>query len=61
MVDLKAIAHTPEFVKLAKFVELMKKKGPTPQIKAFAQKYQAQMQKVSDIFGKMEWNAANTD
>ena len=44
--EFEALAHTEEFTSLAKYVEAMKKKGPTPQIKAFKAKYMAQMHKV---------------
>ena len=34
--EVTALVHTKEFVALAKYVEALKKKGPTPQIKKFA-------------------------
>ena len=37
--EVEALVHTKEFVSLAKFLEAMKKKGPSPQIKAFKAKY----------------------
>jgi len=52
-----ALVHTPEFTALAKYVEAMKKKGPTPQMKKFAQLYEAQMQKVQMAHRKMQMNA----
>ena len=44
--EAKALIHTEEFVALAKYIEAMKKKGPTPQMQKFAELYKAQMQKV---------------
>ena len=42
---------------MAKYVEAMKKKGPTPQIKAFKEHYKAQMKKVEMAHKKMEMDA----
>merc|ERR1712023_194583 len=55
--DFEALVHSPEFVALAKYVEAMKKKGPTPQIKAFKEHYKAQIQKVQMAHHKMEMAA----
>jgi hypothetical protein len=44
--EAQALVHTQEFVALAKYVEAMKKAGPTPQMKKFAELYHAQMVKV---------------
>jgi len=39
--DMVALVHTEEFVALAKYVEMMKKMKPTPQMQKFAKLYQA--------------------
>jgi len=58
--DMVALVHTEEFVALAKYVEAMKKKQPTEQMKKFAQLYQAQMQKVQMAHMKMKMHAEKT-
>merc|ERR1712178_137309 len=55
--EFQALVHTKEFVALAKYVEAMKKKGPTPQIKKFAEVYKAQVKKVEMAHHKMEMTA----
>ena len=55
--DMVALVHTEEFVALAKYVEMMKKMKPTPQMQKFAKLYQAQMQKVQMAYRKMEYKA----
>jgi len=52
-----ALVHTEEFVALAKYVEMMKKMKPTPQMQKFAKLYQAQMQKVQMAHMKMKMHA----
>ena len=52
--EVKALVHTKEFVALAEFVEAMKKKGPSPQIKAFKAKYVQQMHKVEAAHMKLK-------
>jgi hypothetical protein len=44
--EVEALVHTKEFVSLVKFVEALKKKGPTEQIKKVKAVYLAQMHKV---------------
>merc|ERR1711907_208455 len=55
--EVTALVHTKEFVALAKYVEAMKKKGPTEQIKKFAEVYKVQMHKVQMAHHKMEMTA----
>merc|ERR1719502_1849219 len=43
----EALVHTKEFVALAKYVEAVKKAGPTPQMKMFKEKYMEQKMKVA--------------
>jgi len=47
--EVKALVHTDEFAAIAKYIEAMKKNGPTPQIKAFAQKYKAAVHKLKAL------------
>ena len=58
--DFEAIAKTPEVADLAKYVEALKKKGPTPQMKKFAELYEAQMRKVEMAHTKMSMHAEKT-
>jgi hypothetical protein len=44
--EAHALANTPEFHAIVSFVETMKKKGPSPQIKEFHDKYMAQIHRV---------------
>merc|ERR1711998_78872 len=44
--EVQALVHTKEFVALVKFVEALKKKGPTEQIKKVKAAYLAQLHKV---------------
>jgi hypothetical protein len=50
----KALVHTKEFVALAKFVEAMKKKGPTEQMKKVKMAYMAQIHKVEMAHRKLQ-------
>ena len=52
--EAKALVQTKEFMALAKYIEAMKKKGPTPQMQKFAELYKAQMQKVQIAHMKLQ-------
>jgi len=52
--EAQALTQTEEFVALAKYVQAMQKKGPTEQMKKFAQLYKAQMQKVEIAHMKLQ-------
>jgi hypothetical protein len=54
----KALVHTKEFVALAKFVEAMKKKGPTEQMKKVKMAYMAQIHKVEMAHKKLQASTA---
>ena len=58
--QFKTLVETEEFVKLAKYVEAVHKKGPTPQIKAFKAKYVQQMHKVKALKMKIDMKAEKT-
>lgn len=51
--EVKALVHTDEFVAVAKYIEVMKKNGPTPKIKAFSQKYKAELEKLHMLWMKL--------
>merc|ERR1712070_774372 len=49
----KALVHTKEFVALAKFVEALKKKGPTEQMKKVKMAYIGQIHKVETAYKRL--------
>jgi hypothetical protein len=55
--DFQDIAKTPEVADLAKYIETLKKNGPTAQMKKFERLYQAQMNKVEMAHRKMQMHA----
>merc|ERR1712054_328968 len=52
--EVEALVHTKEFVELAKFVEAVKKAGPTAQMKEVKMHYMAQMHKVQVAHMKLQ-------
>jgi len=58
--EVKALVHTKEFVALAKFVEALKKKGPTQQMKEVKMAYMAQLKKVEAAHMKMKMTSHKT-
>jgi len=57
--EAQALVHTQEFVALAKYIEAMKKAGPTPQMKKFAELYRAQMIKVQEAHMRLKQYTAH--
>ena len=55
--QVEMVGQTAEFHSLINYVEAVKKRGPTPQIKKFKQLYMAQMHKVEMAHRKLEMGA----
>merc|ERR1711879_214046 len=52
--EVETLVHTKEFVSLAKFLEAMKKKGPSPQMKKVKAAYMAQLHKLEAAHMKLK-------
>jgi len=58
--EVVALVHSKEFVELVKFVEALKKRGPTEQIKKVKAAYLAQMHKVQAAHMKLKMMSKKT-
>ena len=52
--EFGALVQTQEFVTLAKYIDTLKKQGPTPQMKAFAHLYKKQLHKLELSYQRLQ-------
>ena len=52
--EFQALVQTKEFVNIAKYMDTLKKQGPTPQIRAFAHAYKKQLHKLEISYKQLE-------